>query len=413
MAYKHGAYGELIPTQEALPLLGAITLPVYIGTAPIDTLESYESLVNAPIMVYSYEDAKEKLGYSDDWEKYTLCEAMYAHFKNSIENIGPIILINVLDPKTHIGEEAVAATDIIGGIDTDGNRTGLAVIDLIYQMYGRIPSIIAAPGWSHNKDVETAMVAKCQKINGHWDTICVIDLDSIEAKTLAAAKILKETNEYKSRNEKVFWPKVKYGNKEFWLSTIATVRMQQTDYKNDNIPFESPSNKPIMANGTILADGVSIQFDEQQANTLNEVGITTAIFRGGNWVLWGPHNANYKYNGEIDIRDKFDAGIRMMMYLSNSFQQRYMSDVDGPLNRSKVDTILNDSQVWLNSLVGDGKLLFAEIQFLETSNPVSSIVEGDFIFDIKTTTTPVGKSLTFRLQYTAQGINTLFGGETA
>lgn len=88
-----------------------------------------------------------------------------------------------------------------------------------------------------------------------------------------------------------------------------------------------------------------------------------------------------------------------------------MSSVDSPLNRAMVDTILNDSQVWLNSLVADGKLLFAQITFNEASNSVNSIVEGDFVFDVRTTTTPAGKSLSFKLQYTNQGINTLFGGE--
>jgi len=108
----------------------------------------------------------------------------------------------------------------------------------------------------------------------------------------------------------------------------------------------------------------------------------------------------------------FDASIRMMMYLSNSFQARYMPDIDGPMNRSTVDTILNDAGTWLNSLVADGALLSASIGFNETSNPTSSIVEGDFVFDVLTTTTPVAKSMTFKLQYTTQGISTLFGGES-
>jgi phage tail sheath protein FI len=129
-------------------------------------------------------------------------------------------------------------------------------------------------------------------------------------------------------------------------------------------------------------------------------------------VLWGPHCANYKYGAEIDPENIFDASIRMFMYLTNSFQEQYMADVDGPLNRSNVDTILNDAGTWLNSLVADGKLLSASISFDETSNPTSSIVEGNFVFKTRTTTTPVGKSLTFMLQYTTEGINTLFGGES-
>lgn len=412
MIYKHGTYGEQIPTQDKLPLSGMGTIPVYIGTAPVETLSNYTIAVNTPIMVNSFEEAKTKLGYSDDWKKYTLCEAMYAHFKNKVGSIGPIILINVLNPEVHKAEVPVEKTHIIGGIDANGKRTGIACVDLVYQTLGVIPSVLAAPGWSHIPDVEKALVEKCKKINGHWDAICVTDLDSSNAKTIEGAKAWKETNGYKSKEEKICWPRVINNDKEFFMSTMVVVRMQQTDCANDDTPFESPSNKPIDITGTILGDGTAISFDEVQANELNSKGITTAAYRSGNWVLWGPHNANYEFGKEdIDARDKFDCGIRMMMYLTNLFQKRYMSSVDSPLNRAMVDTILNDSQIWLNSLVADGKLLFAQITFNEASNSVNSIVEGDFVFDVRTTTTPAGKSLSFKLQYTNQGINTLFGGE--
>jgi phage tail sheath protein FI len=413
MPYKHGAFGEQVATADMLPPSGVGTLPVYIGTAPVSQLTDSSGAINKPILVSSFDDAKAKLGYSDDWDTNTLCEAMYAHFKNRIQNIGPVIMINVLDPAVHTGATVVDQDDIIGGTDANGKRTGLDCVDLVYQTYNMVPSIIAAPGWSHKPTVEAALIAKCQKINGHWDAVCVVDIDSTTAKTIAAATAWKTTNTYTSTLEKVCWPKVKSGDKEFWLSTLTVVRMQQTDYANGNVPYESPSNKPIDATGSVLGDGTAIEFDEVQANSLNSKGVTTVAYRAGNWVLWGPHNGNYEDGGEIDPRDKFDCGIRMMMYLTNTFQRRYMQDVDSPLNRSKVDTILNDAQSWLNSLVGDGKVLFAQIAFNETSNPVSSIVEGDFTFDVRTTTTPAGKSLTFKVQYTTQGISTLYGGESA
>jgi phage tail sheath protein FI len=101
----------------------------------------------------------------------------------------------------------------------------------------------------------------------------------------------------------------------------------------------------------------------------------------------------------------------MLYYLLNDFQQRYGIEVDKPMNRSRIDTILNDYQERLDSLVNRGALLFADIQFNESSNPTSSIVEGDFNFDIATTTTPPGKSINAKLQYTTKGINVLFGGK--
>jgi hypothetical protein len=476
MPYMHGVYGVQVPTTDTLPPAGVATLPVYIGTAPVQLLENPEKAINVPILVNSFEEAKAKIGYSDDWETFTLCEAVYAHFKNRIQPMGPIVLINIMDPEVHsspstasvpivngvgyLDEPAVLDTiaiigkdqgvdykteyttdgrvkitalpnktlpnpvdvtfnkmdvtevtnaDIIGG-NVDGVRTGIAVVDLVYQTYNMIPTILAAPGWSHIKEIKEALVEKSQKINGHWDALVVADLNS-SAATISAAIAWKEENGYTDIGLKVGWPKAKSAGRMFWASTLTVLRMQQTDAMNGNTPHVSPSNKQVDITSTVLADG-EIHFDEVQANELNQHGITTFTFRGGIWVLWGPHNANYEYGAEIDPKNVFDASIRMMMYLTNSFQARYMVDVDGPLTRSKVDTILNDAGTWLNSLVADGKLLYGQIGFNETSNPTSSIVEGDFVFDIQTTTTPVAKSLTFKVQYTTQGINTLFGGES-
>lgn len=55
-----------------------------------------------------WEDAVKKLGYSDDWKTYTICEVMYSHFK--LFQRQPIIFCNVLDPSTN--KEAVAGAEV-------------------------------------------------------------------------------------------------------------------------------------------------------------------------------------------------------------------------------------------------------------------------------------------------------------
>lgn len=477
MPYQHGVYGIQSPTTDTLPPAGVATLPVYIGTAPVQQLAAPSAAINTPLLVNSYDEAKAAIGYSDDWVNFTLCEAVYAHFKNKIQPIGPIVLINVMNPATHVTEKTasvaivngvgylakpavlssiviaskvqgtdytveyttdgrvkftvlptktlvnpssvtydemdvteVASADIIGG-NTAGVRTGISVVEMVYVMHKQIPTILAAPGWSNVKTIKEAMVTVSQNINGHWDALVVADLDSSTSTTIALAITWKATNGYTDIGVKVGWPKAKSAGLIFWASTLMVVRMQQTDYAADNVPYISPSNKQIDITTPVLASGADFYFDEAQANDLNAKGITTFNYRGGIWVLWGPHCANYEYGTTMDAKDIFDAGIRMMMYMTNTFQDRFMSDVDGPLNRSVVDTILNDAGTWINSLIADGKLLYGQIVFNETSNPTTSIVEGNFVFNVQTTTTPVAKSLTFVVQYTTAGINTLFGGE--
>lgn len=101
--YKHGTYGEVnavgIKTAEE-----SQSIMVYIGTAPVHTVEDGAENVNIPILINDLAEAKKYLGYSDNWADYTLCEPMHVHLEN--KGIGPLVFINVLDPKKHKAGEA-------------------------------------------------------------------------------------------------------------------------------------------------------------------------------------------------------------------------------------------------------------------------------------------------------------------
>ena len=104
--YLHGAYGQIqaVGTKVAIKSQNAI---VYVGTAPVHTVAGGAANVNRPILVTNIAEARKHFGYSDEWDKYTLCEAMHAHLENKA--VGPLVLINVLDPATHKAAEAGTA----------------------------------------------------------------------------------------------------------------------------------------------------------------------------------------------------------------------------------------------------------------------------------------------------------------
>ncbi len=100
--YLHGAYSQnkAVGTRVADKSQSAI---VYIGTAPVHTVEGGAQNVNVPILVNSMAEARKYFGYSEDWANYTLCEAMHVHLE--YKGIGPLVFINVLDPKRHKASE--------------------------------------------------------------------------------------------------------------------------------------------------------------------------------------------------------------------------------------------------------------------------------------------------------------------
>lgn len=107
MSYKHGIYTYEIPTSVIPPVVSDAGLPVVIGTAPVNMAKDGPK-VNEPMLIYTYDEAVEKFGYSDNWDKFTLCEFMYSHF--ALFQRAPIVLINVLDPTEHKTEKTVEVT---------------------------------------------------------------------------------------------------------------------------------------------------------------------------------------------------------------------------------------------------------------------------------------------------------------
>lgn len=112
MAYKHGVYVSENATSLTAPVTGNAGLQVVVGTAPVNTVADPAAAVNVPVLVNSYAEAVAAVGYSDDFESYTLCQAISAAFQ--VIGCGPLVLINVLDPANTKFTAAVSEPDCAG-----------------------------------------------------------------------------------------------------------------------------------------------------------------------------------------------------------------------------------------------------------------------------------------------------------
>ena len=486
MPYNHGAYGA-ITESKVQRVTAASTVAAYIGTAPINLIRGWANadLVNVPIKLSNMGDAQSKVGYAKDWGSFTLCEALAQHFDNSVQNIGPIYIVNVLDPAAHkktekttksltfannraefesstiildsfaiadkvegtdyslsynfasgtvvvkylagnapasvnasydeVDPSKVTSADIIGSQTAGGEYKGLFALKLLYQYYGAVLNILAAPGWSDTPAVYSAMVSTVTKLNGHWDGFVNADIALTDGDnavdTIEKAKAWKSSKGYVAENSKVYWPQIKDGSgRVFHLSTVATATMLATDLGNEGVPFESPSNKEIMAVSQYFgASSTNRGFDQETANTLNEAGITTACFWASRWVLWGPHTAAYAYNGNVEARAIFDSTLRVLMYITNGFQLDHGLQIDSPMTPQDRDTILNAERERLDTLKGIGALIGDPVvEFVEAENPASDMMNGDFAWHFNVTNTPPFKSATGRVTYTDEGFQAFF-----
>lgn len=112
--YKHGVYTSEQATSMSAPLTGTAALQVVVGTAPVNLLAHPEEAVNKPFLVNTYQEAVQSVGYNEDFEAYTLCEAISASFQ--VIGVAPLVLINVLDPKKHTSDLAEMTVQVNKGV---------------------------------------------------------------------------------------------------------------------------------------------------------------------------------------------------------------------------------------------------------------------------------------------------------
>lgn len=471
MDYKHGIYTESISTAGGLQTLAAGTVPVYIGTAPIHKVTGTDNKVNTPILINSYNDFVQKVGYSDNWDSFTLCEAAYAHFKNGIQAIAPFIVVNMFNSTKHITAKSTASvtfTNKVGYIDnpnddivissfesddlgsdftavyTSDNRirityTGSAAlttatvsyvkfdiskiesddfvaainaIDNATVMLGVTPNIIVAPKFSSTyKDV---IINKCEsRISGKWACVGYIDIPTDSVTSIEAARTYKETNAITSKYVRLHYPKAKYNGRVFHLSVLDAVVTQMTDNDTDGVSCRSSSNKRISCDVPVLNATTAMVYSESSANKLNEKGITTINYIGGYYRLWGGHMANYDYSkiASIEAQDRSDATVRMKIYLDNWLKREFVDNIDTLLTRREIDNLLSSINIGLNSFVNSGYLLKGDCYFDEGNNPTAELADGNLVLDVLHTETPNGKSISFKLQYDVSGLESLYATE--
>lgn len=120
----HGIRVNEIPTGVTPPVESLAGLPVYVGSAPVHMSAAKTAKLNEPVLAANLAEATAAFGYfaptgtaGSKKHEFTLCEAMDAHFR--LGNVGPIVMINVLDPSSHKTAVATEAHTL----GTDGTST--------------------------------------------------------------------------------------------------------------------------------------------------------------------------------------------------------------------------------------------------------------------------------------------------
>lgn len=109
MPYRHGVYTSEVPTAILPPANVDASLPVVVGSAPINMGDP--TCVNKAVLVSTYAEAVAAFGFLYDFDNWTLCEAIWSHFV--LYNMGPMVLINIIDPSNAAHKTAVSAESVV------------------------------------------------------------------------------------------------------------------------------------------------------------------------------------------------------------------------------------------------------------------------------------------------------------
>ena len=308
---------------------------------------------------------------------------------------------------SYLSPSEVATDDIIGGIDVNGNASGLELINSIFPLFRLVPGQIVVPKYSAMPSVAAVMRAKASNINQHFRAISLVDIDTISVKKYTDAPAWKNNNNYVSTYEVACYPKVKLGDDVFHLSTQVAGLICQTDGLNEDIPYVSPSNKSLQCNSAVLDDGKEVWLAPDQAAFLNGEGIVTALNFVGGWKAWG--NRTTIYPSVTDPKDAFIPLRRMFNWIGNTLTLTFWQKLDAPINRRLIETILDSANIWLNGLSARQFILGGRVEFREDENPTTDLMDGIIRFHVYVTPPTPAREIDFILEYDPEYLKTLFG----
>ena len=366
-----------------------VTDPVLLDTLVVKITSEGEALVK---------DTDYTAAYNDD-EELVITPIDGGAITSSVTSL--CLSYTKLDPTS------VDNDDIIGGVNVTTNKTeGLELVEEVFPRFGLVPGIIIAPGWSHNTGVAAVMKAKEHNIDGHFNAISICDIPTETVKSYTAASAWKNQNNYVDKDCLLCWPLLTLDGKKYHISAQLASVMNYTDSQHDDIPYYSPSNKQLQADGACLADGTEVFLNTLQAAYLNGQGIVTALNFIGGWKSWG--NRTTAYPSNTDVKDSFISNRRMFNWVGATLVTSYWAKIDDPTNKRLIETVVDSANIWLNGLTAKGALLGGRVEFREDENPNTDLMDGKLYFHVYMSPPAPAREIEFVQEYDPAYIATLF-----
>ncbi|NYT80879.1 phage tail sheath subtilisin-like domain-containing protein [Alcaligenaceae bacterium] len=307
----------------------------------------------------------------------------------------------------------ITPTEIIGGVDVAGRRSGLKLLPDSYNLFGFFPKILLAPGFSTLTSVSEELKASANSLGA----LAYIDapIGATPAQAIAGRGPLGEIN-FNTSDERVrlYYPHVYVydratgGERLQPLSIRAAGLRARVD--DERGYWWSSSNQELI--GVLgLERSLTARVDDpySEVNLLNEVGITTVFNSFGTGLrLWGNRTAAWP---TVTHMKNFENVRRTKDVIDESIRYSCLQFVDMPITQSLIDSVVESVNQFGRKLIGDGALLGFECWFDPARNPQTQRELGHLLFSYKLTVPPPFERGTFETEITGEYLMLLGGGE--
>lgn len=461
---NHGVYVSELGTAVSTPVAVETGIPFVIGLAPVHTAGNPAPAGN-PVICNSFAEFVEKLGYSEDWDTYTLCEFAYSQFK--LYGAAPVIFCNLLDPATMKSGVTAADKDVVGkkvelavdAIDDAGlivkgqGGAGTAYVkDTDYSVYynadGKL-TVELLPDSTHYSDVKLNIAYNKVTPASVTDTTIASGIENIELcmtklgivpDLICAPKFSCEASVAAVMTAKAagingMFPAMALVDIDTADATTydAVVAQKNTDNMTGAQeivcwPLAKLGDK-VFHMSTVLAgclsktdaaygapyaspSNQSIQIDTLVIAAGTEVNMTLAqanILNAGGVVtalnFMGGFRMWGNYTGcyptSTDVKDYFIPIRRMFNWVTCTLIRTFWDRIDQPMNRRLVDSIVDTANIWMNGLTGSGYILGGRVEYSDEENPTTALMAGIIKLHVYITPPSPMQELDFVLEYDA------------
>lgn len=313
----------------------------------------------------------------------------------------------------------IDAGDIIGNIDGDGIRTGMALFQQAYATFGFKPKQMIVPGYSNLVAVQAALATAAGGYKALYYTDAPIGttLPDIQSSRGPAGPV--DAFNVADKRDVLFYPMPlaydEYSDTNIpqWYSAAYAGLVAYVDAQFGY--HFSPSNHKI---GGVVGLELPITFDisdqtgTTDANVLNSLGIVTIANSFGTGLLsWGNRNSSFPGNTAADsfipnqrVRDMVEESIAFAM-------QPYM---DLPLSVADIDSVIETVNTFFRELIGRDALVDGSNCKLDPdANTPTTLAAGQVTFFLTFMSPTPGERFTFKSFMDTSLLGNILAGVTA